>query len=52
MYEVAGHGHHHHFQCTVCQRVFDVHACPGNLASLRQRDFWSTAMKSRCMAAA
>ena len=28
-YEPAGHAHHHHFQCTTCHRVFDVHACPG-----------------------
>ncbi len=33
-YEAADRGHHHHFQCTVCQRVFDVHACPGDLARL------------------
>lgn len=39
MYEVAHHGHHHHFECTVCQRVFDVHACPGNLASLAPPGF-------------
>jgi len=30
-YEVAGHAHHHHFHCTVCDRVFDVHQCPGDL---------------------
>lgn len=24
--------HHHHFQCTDCQRVFDVHDCPGETA--------------------
>ncbi len=23
-YELAGHQHHHHFQCTQCQRVFDA----------------------------
>ncbi len=28
-YELAGKGHHHHFQCRRCQRVFDVHQCPG-----------------------
>ena len=33
-FEIAGHGHHHHFQCTRCQRVFDVHACPGDLCGL------------------
>ena len=39
MYEVAHHGHHHHFQCKQCQRVFDVHACPGNLAGLAPAGF-------------
>lgn len=38
-YEAAGHEHHHHFQCKVCQRVFDVHDCPGNLAQLAPRGF-------------
>lgn len=38
-YEVAGHRHHHHFQCTRCQRVFDVHACPGNLSRLAPQGF-------------
>ncbi|CDN87953.1 Fur family transcriptional regulator [Hydrogenophaga intermedia] len=30
-YELSGLHHHHHFQCTQCQRVFDIHACPGDL---------------------
>lgn len=38
-YESTGHAHHHHFQCTACQRVFDVHACPGNLAHLAPAGF-------------
>ncbi len=38
-YELAGHRHHHHFQCTRCQRVFDVHACPGDLSRLAPRGF-------------
>ena len=38
-YEPARHAHHHHFQCTVCQRVFDVHACPGDLARLAPEGF-------------
>lgn len=34
-FELVGHQlHHHHFQCRHCQRVFDVHACPGNLARM------------------
>jgi Fur family ferric uptake transcriptional regulator len=38
-YESAVHEHHHHFQCEQCQRVFDVHACPGNLAGLAPQGF-------------
>jgi Fur family transcriptional regulator, ferric uptake regulator len=38
-YEAARQAHHHHFQCTVCARVFDVHQCPGNLAHLAPPGF-------------
>ena len=38
-YEVGRHEHHHHFQCSACERVFDVHACPGNLARLAPPGF-------------
>lgn len=38
-FELAGHRHHHHFQCTHCQRVFDVHACPGDLSRLAPPGF-------------
>lgn len=38
-YEPAGSGHHHHFQCRKCQRVFEVDACPGDLASLAPTGF-------------
>ncbi len=34
-----GAHHHHHFQCTLCQRVFDVHACPGNLDKMAPPGF-------------
>lgn len=34
----AGH-HHHHFQCTSCQRVFDVHACPGDIEHMAPKGF-------------
>ncbi|QQE12405.1 transcriptional repressor [Planctomycetota bacterium] len=30
-YEAAHLGHHHHFRCRVCQRVFDLHICPVSL---------------------
>ena len=38
-YESARHEHHHHFQCTQCMRVFDVHACPGDLSGLAPAGF-------------
>lgn len=38
-YESSGHAHHHHFQCTSCTRVFDVHACPGDLRNLAPKGF-------------
>ncbi|MCK9686185.1 Fur family transcriptional regulator [Scleromatobacter humisilvae] len=38
-YELARHGHHHHFRCDACQRVFDVHDCPGDLAGLAPPGF-------------
>ena len=38
-YEIARRGHHHHFRCDVCQRVFDVHECPGDLAGLAPPGF-------------
>ena len=38
-FELARHQHHHHFQCRQCQRVFDVHACPGDLGRLAPQGF-------------
>lgn len=38
-FELVGHLHHHHFQCRQCQRVFDVHACPGDLSRLAPQGF-------------
>ncbi|MGB3070479.1 MAG: transcriptional repressor [Ottowia sp.] len=38
-YELAGHQHHHHFQCRTCDRVFDVHACPGDMRKLAPHGF-------------
>lgn len=39
LYELAAQKHHHHFQCTQCQRVFDVHACPRDLSRLAPAGF-------------
>ncbi|WP_293813751.1 transcriptional repressor [uncultured Aquitalea sp.] len=38
-YELASYGHHHHFQCRRCGRVFDFKACPGNLEHLAPTGF-------------
>ncbi len=38
-FETAGLHHHHHFQCQQCQKVFDVHGCPGDLAALAPPGF-------------
>jgi Fur family transcriptional regulator, ferric uptake regulator len=38
-YEAADIGHHHHFQCTACKRVFDLHSCPGELGRLAPSGF-------------
>ena len=33
-YELAGKGHHHHFQCTRCSRVYDMKACLNGLKKM------------------
>jgi Fur family ferric uptake transcriptional regulator len=38
-YETTHHGHHHHFQCNDCKRVFDVQGCPGKLAEMAPKGF-------------
>lgn len=38
-FELAGPSHHHHFKCRQCERVFDVHACPGDLGRLAPSGF-------------
>ncbi len=38
-YEVAGKGHHHHFHCRSCDRVYEVDGCPGNVKSITPHGF-------------
>jgi Fur family transcriptional regulator, ferric uptake regulator len=38
-YEMAGKGHHHHFHCRDCDRVYEVEGCPGNLSSITPKGF-------------
>lgn len=39
-YESLRHAeHHHHFQCTRCGRVFDVHGCAEDFATIAPKGF-------------
>ena len=38
-YELAGKGHHHHFSCRSCGRMFEMDGCPGDLERLVPRGF-------------
>lgn len=38
-YEIAGHGHHHHFHCRLCDRMYEVDACPGDMRKLAPKGF-------------
>lgn len=38
-YEMTEAGHHHHFQCNTCRRVYDVLGCPGDMRHLAPRNF-------------
>lgn len=38
-YEIAGKGHHHHFRCRLCDRVFEISGCLTNLQQLAPRGF-------------
>jgi len=38
-YELAGKGHHHHFRCSKCNRVFDVDGCPNAFKQYLPRGF-------------
>ena len=38
-YEVAGRGHHHHFRCRRCHRVFEVQGCVPEVERLSPAGF-------------
>jgi Fur family ferric uptake transcriptional regulator len=38
-YEVSHLHHHHHFHCNLCNKVYDVHDCPGDLKQLAPAGF-------------
>lgn len=39
-YEPTDRGHHHHFICQHCRRVFDLTGCVHDLETLVPQDFW------------
>lgn len=38
-YELANLGHHHHFHCNICDKVYDLDGCLGNLEGLLPAGF-------------
>lgn len=38
-YEIAGKGHHHHFQCRSCGGLFEIHACNADFQRLMPEGF-------------
>jgi Fur family transcriptional regulator, ferric uptake regulator len=55
-YERASLGHHHHFHCLACDRLFEVAGCPGDFARLTPSGFELTGhdlvLMGRCAACA
>lgn len=38
-YEITERAHHHHFKCNLCDQVYDIEGCPGNLERLLPKGF-------------
>ena len=38
-YEIAHLGHHHHFHCRACDKVFEVEGCPADIQKLAPNGF-------------
>lgn len=38
-YERSGSGHHHHFQCRRCTKVYEIRGCPSDLGRLTPLGF-------------
>ncbi|HAZ07098.1 MAG TPA: transcriptional repressor [Elusimicrobia bacterium] len=55
-YEAAGKGHHHHFRCEFCGKVYELGGCLGGLKDLLPRGFRMTShellLHGRCPACA
>lgn len=38
-YEISGKAHHHHFHCNVCGKVYEIHACSGDMKGITPAGF-------------
>lgn len=38
-YELAGKGHHHHFHCRTCGKVYEIENCSGDIKSMTPKGF-------------
>lgn len=38
-YEISGKGHHHHFRCNNCRKVYDVDGCSDTFKTLLPKGF-------------
>ena len=41
-YERTHMAHHHHFKCSDCEQVFEIHGCPGKFENLLPEGFQLT----------
>jgi Fur family ferric uptake transcriptional regulator len=53
-YELAGKGHHHHFHCRACGKVFELDGCMPQVSALAPQGFETTdhevVLYGRCLA--
>jgi Fur family ferric uptake transcriptional regulator len=42
LYELAGKGHHHHFSCTSCHRVYELDGCDSGVSVRLPKGFRAT----------
>ena len=38
-YEISGKGHHHHFRCDKCNKVYDLKGCPNAFKQILPKGF-------------
>ncbi|MGA2160366.1 MAG: transcriptional repressor [Dehalococcoidia bacterium] len=38
-WEITPEGHHHHFLCNTCDKLFEIHGCPQGMAKLLPKGY-------------